>query len=142
MRSRKVALAAGVLAVVLTFVADCWLSWTPSSGTVRARFDKIQLGMTQVEAEETLGVPEGDYATARFPGIPADIYPLGIKSEGPYGPSRFDVQVWGFNDGCVQLGYDEHDRVRWKIYTRHFRSTGWKWLDRQIVPLLRQANAG
>jgi hypothetical protein len=75
---------------------------TPSAA-VRARFDKIQNGMTEGQVEELLGGPRGVYDTTR----PHSTMTTAVGT----GPGSSHHSWWYFPDCDVEVGFDADARV-------------------------------
>ena len=107
-------LAAGVLAFLACAAVQLVLPKPPRIS--QASCDRIQPGMTRAEVEALLGAPPGDYETGRR-GIVLDLYGSGVlMREGRR-------EEWGGDEGFIQVGFDEDERVLWK----RFVPTGRRW---------------
>lgn len=76
---------------------------TAPSAAVRARFDRIENGMTEEQVEELLGGPRGVYDRTRW-GVT-------LTSAVGTGPGRSHHSWWYFPGCDVEVGFDVDGRV-------------------------------
>jgi hypothetical protein len=79
----------------------------PPSADDRARFDRIEDGMTERQVEEVLGGPRGVYDRTRrpWPGLTATSFPGSNSSHRSW---------WYFSDCTVEVDFDDDHRVTGK----------------------------
>jgi hypothetical protein len=127
MRRRKLLTAVVGLAVLVAVGA--FVLWPRQDRVTRENYDQIKVGMTRAEVDAILG-PPGDYTTVEPFGTG-----YGQQSEGTQLiiPPTVD---WVGDEGYLQVGFDDEDRVVGKIFTRHLQSVRAS-LERIIWPVKR-----
>lgn len=77
------------------------------SGAVRARFERIEDGMTEKQVEELLGGPRGVYDQTRRP------YPA-LSASGIPGSAGSHLSWWHFSDCTIEVSFDDGHQVTGK----------------------------
>jgi hypothetical protein len=129
--SKRKRLAAVLVAVALAGVAAAVL-W-PWPRVSRARYDRIQLGMSRAQVDALLGAP-GDYTTGRT-CVSARAEPAWAGA--PEAWIGAATEAWSGDEGTIWVAFDASGRVAAKRF-----QTGERWEPSRFEKFLHRLKYG